>query len=457
MEQLKLQGMKFVTESGKEVILHGVNVLCRERDNGHFYPGFENAFPFFRKMGFNLIRFGIFWDGAEPEPGKLDYGYLEKVKRYVKLAAENGIYVLLDMHQDLFAQKFIDGAPDWACLDEGLPHPENCKLWYEAYLESDAIIRAADNFWANKPAEDGVGLLDHYAAMWKEIARTFDGCPNVIGFEPMNEPFMGSLARAAFGDATMKMTEENPAFDLAKPELIPPEQAAEFMGLVAAKFLEFDRTTLMDFYRRMERAIRRHSGKPVVTGGNIYCSTDVPTGIERLETAQIYGPHGYDSVVDSDRYESFSKENVERIYLHKRQDQERLGLPTIASEWGAFPSRDFTNDLIRHMNGIVEKYLWGSAYCEYRPGMEDDPNFTALCRAYPVETAGELMSYHYDEEAWRFTMTFRAEKGGETKIFLPFAPNIVSCTVPASHRAEGAFCMVTPEESGEITVNISEE
>lgn len=41
MEQLNLQGMKFVTESGKQVILHGVNVLCRERDNGHFYPGLD--------------------------------------------------------------------------------------------------------------------------------------------------------------------------------------------------------------------------------------------------------------------------------------------------------------------------------------------------------------------------------------------------------------------------------
>lgn len=76
--------------------------------------------------------------------------YLRKVKDIVNLAEENGIYILLDMHQDLFAQKFIDGAPDWACLDEGLPHPEHCKLWYEAYLQSDAIIRAADNFWANQ-------------------------------------------------------------------------------------------------------------------------------------------------------------------------------------------------------------------------------------------------------------------------------------------------------------------
>ena len=204
MEKLTLKDTRFVNERGKEVILHGLNVLQRQRENNHFYPGFEKAFGYFRRSGFNLLRFGIFWDGAEPEPGQVDMEYLRKVKNIVNLAEENGIYILLDMHQDLFAQKFIDGAPDWACLDEGLPHPEHCKLWYEAYLQSDAIIRAADNFWANKPASDGVGLLDHYAAMWGKIAEALDGCGNIIGFEPMNEPFMGSLAWESFGAATMK-------------------------------------------------------------------------------------------------------------------------------------------------------------------------------------------------------------------------------------------------------------
>ena len=51
----------------------------------------------------------------------------------------------------------------------------------------------------------------------------------------------------------------------------------------------------------------------------------MPTGIGRLTNGpQIYAPHGYDSVVDSDRYEAFSKENVERLYAGKRQTQERL-------------------------------------------------------------------------------------------------------------------------------------
>ncbi len=449
MEKIRLQGTRFVNESGKQVLLHGENVLCREASLGHFYPCFEEtAFPYFRRMGFNLLRFGIFWHGVEPEPGRIDHAYLARVKQIVRRAEDFGIYIILDMHQDLFAQKYGDGAPDWACLDEGLPHPEHCDLWYEAYLSSDAIIRAADNFWANKPAADGTGLLDHYAKMWEVIAETFADCRNVSGFEPMNEPFMGSLARESFGLATMQMMQKDPSFDLSRPETIDPETQAAFMEIVSRRFLEFDRTILMDFYRRIQAAVRKHSDIPVVTGGNIYCSTDIPTGIERLSDGlQIYAPHGYDSVVDSDRYDAFSKDNVERIYQHKREAQDRLQLPTIVGEWGAFPSKDFTNDLIRHMNGILEKNLWGDTYCEYRPGQENDPHFTALCRAYPMEISGTLLSYH--GEADRLVLDYDAVPG-ESKVFLPFLPK----EYPFD-RIDGTACICTlPSAEGRVHMEI---
>ena len=458
MEKLFLKDMSFVTEDGKQVILHGVNVLCRGRETGHIYPNIEKSFPYFRRMGFNLMRYGIFWDAVEPQPGKLDYGYLNKVRDIVNLAEKNGIYIILDMHQDLFAQKFIDGAPDWACLDEGLPHPRDCMIWYEAYLTSEAIIKAADNFWANKKAEDGVGLLDHYEHMWEEIARIFADCDNVIGLEPMNEPFMGSLAREAFGLGTMEMLKKNPDFDLGRPDLIPPGQAAEFMGIVATRLMDFDKTTLMDFYRRMQRAIQKHSSLNIVTGGNIYCSSDVPTGMERLSgIGQIYAPHGYDSVVDSDRYEAYSKDNVARLFAGKRQSQEHLRLPTVIGEWGAFPSKAFTNDLIRFMNGILEENLWGSAYCEYHPGQENDGNFAALCRAYPMETAGVLKSYHYDEAEKAYRMSYDAHKDRTTFIFLPFKPKDISCnlsihTETSAYSPDSWLLKVTALERGSAEV-----
>ena len=187
-------------------------------------------------------------------------------------------------------------------------------------------------------------------------------------------------------------------------------------------------------------------------------STDMTTGLERLETAQIYAPHGYDSVVDSDRYDSFSKENVERLYAGKRASQQRLNLPVIVGEWGAFPSRDFTNDLIRHMNGILEQNLWGDTYCEYHPGMDRDPNFTALCRAYPMETAGELESYHYAESANRVSISFMAKSGQESKVFCPFVPKKVICSLPCESRIEmldgACICYVKVLEAGKADLQL---
>lgn len=491
MKQIFIQGMNFQTEDGKQVLFNGINVVCKDKAQGYFFPDLEQSFQTFQMKGFNLIRLGIFWDGVEPQPGEYDMEYLDKVKDTILLAEKYGLYVMLDMHQDLFARKYADGAPDWATLDEGAYHPEGCNMWYDAYLQSEAIIRAADNFWANKAAKDGVGLLDHYERMWEQIAKHLDVCGNIIGWEPMNEPFMGSLARNAFGSATMKIKEKNPQFDLSRPEEISLEQQALFMGYVTERLQEFDQTILMDFYHRMQRAIKKYSTKPLITGGNIYSSSNVRTGIGRLDEAgntepdtgagryketlkdggteagsgkqgcQIYAPHGYDSVVDSDHYENFSRENVERLFADKRSSQEELGLPLIVGEWGAFPSKEFTNDLIRHMNVILEKYLWSSTYWDFRPGMEMDINYDSLSRAYPMETAGQLQSYHYDESQKHFEMIFQA-KEGESKIYCPFIPQRVTvrcadveCETEyyVEKICEGA-CYVSLKANPEVTLTV---
>ena len=152
------------------------------------------------------------------------------------------------------------------------------------------------------------------------------------------------------------------------------------MGVVAEKLVGFDRETLMPFYRRIQEAVKDVSKKPLITGGNIYSSSTIPTGIGRLDDngCQIYAPHGYDAVVDSDRYESFNKANVKALFADKKCSQTEMNLPVIVGEWGAFPSKDFTNDLIRHMNGILEQYLWSSAYWQWKPGKWLQPHERAF-------------------------------------------------------------------------------
>lgn len=136
MKQIKVVGKRFVDEDGNQVIMNGINMVCKEKGKGYLEPNSEDILRIFSRRGFNLVRLGIFWDGVEPGPGVYDDEYLDRVARIVEEAERCGIYILLDMHQDLFAAKYIDGAPDWATLDEGLYHPEKCTMWYEAYVSS---------------------------------------------------------------------------------------------------------------------------------------------------------------------------------------------------------------------------------------------------------------------------------------------------------------------------------
>ena len=324
------------------------------------------------------------------------------------------------------------------------------------------MIRAADNFWRNAPATDGVGLLDHYEAMWEMLAGYFDPCENVIGFEPMNEPFMGSLARAAFGEAAMRTAAQFPDYDPTNPLAMSAEQGAFYMCVVSEKLMGFDKETLMPFYRRIQKAVERVSEKPLITGGNIYSSSTIPTGIERLDERgnQIYAPHGYDAVVDSDRYESFSKANVEALFADKRRSQTELGLPAIIGEWGAFPSKPFTNELIRHMNGILEQYLWNSTYWQWMPGLEYDPNYSDLSRAYPMVTAGELRAYHYDAESKTLSLCYEARGNGVSTLYCPFIPSSIESSAPVAAEIEkisNAACTVRirAEAAGELTLRFS--
>ncbi|MBB6634606.1 cellulase family glycosylhydrolase [Cohnella thailandensis] len=470
MKRLKVSGMQFVDEDGNQVIMNGLCFICRDKDKGYLEPDIENKLEFYAKRGFNLIRLGIFWDGVEPEPGLYDDAYLNRVAKVVQFAGKVGIYVFLDMHQDLFSAKFIDGAPEWATLDDGLEHPKGLSIWYEAYVKSPAVIRAADSFWANRKAADGVGLLDHYEAMWEYIADKFKAYSNIVGFEPMNEPYMGSLAPQAFGMAFGEIMRSNPAFDPNSPQTATPEESERMTAILTEHFVKFDKVILMPFYNRMLKAIRKSGDIPLVTGGNVY-GTAVQTGIERIsnpqgeiDSQQIYAPHGYDVVVDTDRYEDYSKDNVTRVFARKRASQLELGLPVIVGEWGNFPSGEYTNELIEHMTEILENYHWASTYHQYVTGMELDPNYRSLERGYPVKVSGELQSYHYDYKKKKLTAKWTANKNGKTILYFPDLSDVWKQEVNVSAKAEisidpiegasGGFVIIVPLEDGKIEAEI---
>ena len=188
---LSVSGTRFVDSFGRQVILSGINKVNKNQKMNYTDNDSLSSYEQLSKYGFNCIRLGVIWDGVEPVPGKYDEKYLDKIEERVNWAAQNGIYVLLDMHQDLYSVSFSDGAPLWATLTDNQPHVTG-DIWSDAYFMSSAVQKAFDNFWENKAVSDGIGLQDHYANMWNHIASRFANNKAVIGYDIMNEPFNGS-------------------------------------------------------------------------------------------------------------------------------------------------------------------------------------------------------------------------------------------------------------------------
>ncbi|MGB8406573.1 MAG: cellulase family glycosylhydrolase, partial [Mycobacterium sp.] len=199
-------GMTLTNSDGQVVVLHGFNEVYKLDPYTPASDGFgDDDAAFLAANGFNVVRVGVIWAGVEPEPGVFNTAYLNSIQQTVNTLAAHGIYSIIDMHQDLYGTAVGgEGAPAWATLTGGLPN-KNYGFPLSNYLNA-AGAHAWDAFWNNASAPDSLGLEDNYAEAWEHIASAFSGNTAVIGYDVMNEPFVGSswlptiLGSPFFGD-----------------------------------------------------------------------------------------------------------------------------------------------------------------------------------------------------------------------------------------------------------------
>ena len=164
-----------------------------------------------------------------------------------------GIYTILDAHQDLFSPQFCgNGFPDWALpsrepsnASRSLPFPqpqtlkpytpdpttgyplrEDCisKPFFRYYF-TDAVGKAFQSLYDNEN-----GVQDAFVDFWAAVANRFAGNPAVLGYEILNEPFLGDL--------------------LQHPSLLEAGEA--------------DRRNLAPLYARVHDAIRRVDDQHII-------------------------------------------------------------------------------------------------------------------------------------------------------------------------------------------------
>ena len=189
--------------------------------------------------GFNLVRLTVNWSELEPTPGTYSTTFLDRIAQVVGWAGQQGIRVILDMHQDNYSRFLTspadasvpqqsspagcsptdgqDGAPAWAVFTDGKP---SCTIDGLNPAESEAFL----NFWDNRTVPGpqggapGTGLQDHYLGALEALATRFAGDPAVLGYEVMNEPGPGSSAPLPFTNL----------YDFSDQQLLPfTERAIE--------------------------------------------------------------------------------------------------------------------------------------------------------------------------------------------------------------------------------------
>ncbi|GIP53034.1 glycoside hydrolase family 5 protein [Paenibacillus vini] len=489
MKKLTTDGMRLINEDGAHVILSGINLVCKEKKKGYVEPCEEDLFAWFREQGMNVIRLGLIWDGVEPQPGVYDDVYLGRIKQQAKWAESHGLYVFLDMHQDLYSSLYGDGAPDWATLADDLPHVTG-QMWSDAYLESPAVNRALDHFWRNTPAAGGIGLQDHYAAMWKHVAAYFADCPNLIGYDMMNEPYPGTSGQEVFGaiiaayaHQVLGMTdfnmEELSALwfdDEKKQEVLAGMANMETYRVLVEHAKEasqsFEKEVLAPFFNKTAAAIRSIDPERFLMLETSYFSNmAVESGLQLIrndtgetDSSQVFVPHGYDLVVDTEHYEIYNQERVDLIFATHRKVQERLQIPVLIGEWGAFTHHPATLDLTKALVAIFERYLWSNTYWCYVDNIKETPYAKALNRAYPQTTSGVLKGYRFDYERGVISVKY-IPSGGETLIYHPHAARLSADDIvingASDYKVEireypgseaGVIAVVVPQSSKTITI-----
>jgi endoglycosylceramidase len=413
---LHVDGRNIVDEHGRVVMLRGINVGGRSKmppfipwegdpQDASFDSDMKRFFDFPADWGLNCFRLTVFWEAVEPERGVYDEKYLAFVGGQIKAAADRGVYVFIDFHQDLFSRWLGgSGAPRWAIKDPPAAAPPlNDSGWFMKVFSDQKVLGAFDRFWGN---EDGI--QDAYIGMAAMTAGRFKGSPNVIGMDIMNEPNPGSLGKK------------------------------DMHEWYAGK--------LIPFFKRAAAEIRKSAPGFIVflepSGTEAGESGSQEWTVDGLENYVLAPHYYYPMQFISGTYDGNIAALREAV-AEKDKFGKDLGVPVLMSEYGFRGAegdagkdenagryiRDYQRVLDENlMHGTIWSHEVSSTYwnredCSFVNGdwTERVPRADALSRPYPEFTSGAPVSFVYDSIGKRveYKYSVRGVGGRPTVIRLP--------------------------------------
>jgi endoglycosylceramidase len=370
---------------GRTVILHGLNTSGSAKHiEGHQPWITENDVAREQKdFGFDCVRYLIFWGAIEPEEGKYDEAYLQKVKERVEWYTKRKMYVILDMHQDVFGYGVGgNGAPVWACTQTKIQNliPDKWPWWMQN-LEPK-VKQSYIQFFKYKKRKD---LQQHYIICWQKIASLFKDNPYVLGYDLMNEPHGGLIVKTLAGG--------------------------------------FERKQLKAFYNRLIPGIRSIDTsryiffEPRSFGVNFGMKSHLPVVHDSLVGRQklIYAPHVYPAFVDiGGDFKPKHKKSLAKLFTTRIRETTRDKTPMFIGEFGLSPQKKDFDTYLRLFNQLADSCqaswaYWSNDHGGWSPlNTDGTPTLILpqLLRVYPQVTAGQLIRYVYKPAEKYFEMEF---------------------------------------------------
>jgi endoglycosylceramidase len=407
---------------GRAVLLHGANLTGMQKQAPYLDPaGADDYRRLHDDWGMNAIRFVMTWAAVEPERGRYDDAYLDQVAERMRWAADAGLWVVLDMHEDVYGEGFgFDGAPRWTCeqkyYDAFVPRDP----WFLNNLD-DNVIACIDHFWQT---ED---IRARFVAAWAHVAARLHDAAAVIGFDVLNEPGWGSYS-----------------------------------------IFDFEADLLAPLYDRVVASVRAQApGWVAFLEPSASRNAGIATALPRPAYRDVvYAPHSYDSAAEgSGMFDPTRRDAILIGVGQLAEEAHSLGAALAVGEFGGIPGGDGYPDYMAaeydaQGAAAAGAFYWdasrGGGYSLFEAdGTPKPAALQAIARPRPSLIGGELVSYSFDGAS--FSLRYRSDGRSATEIQVPPAawPNgyAIACGGCRTDVSAGAV-ILHGVPAGEITIEL---
>jgi endoglycosylceramidase len=317
-----------------------------------------------------------------PTPGVVDQSYVASIVQTVQDLAKNGVYSLIDFHQDGYGPVTgSDGFPMWATLT-GTATNNTAAGFPLYYQENPALQQAFQSFWDDAKSSDGSGLQEDYATMFGAVAKQLASEPYVLGYDLFNEPWPGNVWSDCLNDASG-------CPDLDKGELGPA-------------------------YAKALAAIRAAGDKHLVFGEPFnlfnfgYSTTAMPVPGGDANAGMAF--HVYPLL----------QSYVPDVVTNAVSWAQASGGALLNTEWGAVTDPDTLTTNILALDDAMVPWIFWSYCCELVNSLTQPAGGSnlvtstagVLLQPYPVVVAGTPQTFTADPMSSTLTFTWSTAKPG---------------------------------------------